>query len=226
MRRLTPLLALCLFFPAALLPLAADEYKLDAVKGPPKGLSEKITETLKADGFRVSGPDGPLCEFWFVKAIDVKPGFKPTQSAHYPLVSGQLIGALRVPESTEFTDLREQKFEPGVFTLRYELQPEDGNHIGTSDVSDFLLALPAEEDTDVEPITDAEELSERSGESVDSSHPAIFLLLPPGKPSEKPTLTHDEDRDFQIVSFVADGKEKGKAVKMPIRLVVYGLAEE
>ena len=42
-----------------------------------------------------------------------------------------------------FTDFRGQEIKKGVYTLRYGQQPEDGNHIGTSELADFLLAIPA-----------------------------------------------------------------------------------
>ena len=86
--------------------------------------------------------------------------------------AGQLIGALRVPEGTTFTDFRGQEIKPGVYTLRYGQQPQDGNHIGTSELADFLLALPAEADTELKPIADADALSQKSAEAAGSTYSA------------------------------------------------------
>ncbi|HUG90680.1 MAG TPA: hypothetical protein VML55_07605, partial [Planctomycetaceae bacterium] len=132
---------------AGLLVASEPTHKLEAVKELPKGLSAKVAAEFSPQGHRVVGPDGPVAELWLAKSAAVKPGFKPTLNVKYPFTPGQLIGALRVLEGTTFTDFRGQEITPGLYTLRYGQQPQDGNHIGTSDLADFLLALPAESDT-------------------------------------------------------------------------------
>ena len=125
----------------------------------------------------------------------------------------------------EYTDFRDQEIAPGIYTLRYGLQPEDGNHLGTSDTYDFILALPAKYDTKPATIEDFYELSERSGKAAGSTHPAIFSLLDPAKAGKETKLEEDTSNDDWVLTFTAKGDAKGKASEVKIRLVVIGISE-
>jgi hypothetical protein len=173
----------------------------------------------------VTGASGAVCDVWFVKELPLKPDFKATLNVKYPLTPGTLVGALRVAEKSEFTDFRGTPIAAGVYTLRYGQQPQDGNHLGTSDVSDFLLALSAKTDADPKPIAIIKELHKISAKASGTTHPAILLLLPPDEASEKPALTHEEDRDLWILSVTADGKDGDKNTRVPFRLVAIGKSE-
>ena len=169
---------------AGLLTAADKSHKLSSVKQTPKGLSAKVAAVVEPAGYRIVGPKGTVFEIWLVKSLDVKPGFKATLNVKYPFTSGQLFGVLRVAEKSEFTDFRGQEVAAGVYTLRYGQQPEDGNHIGTSELADFRLAIPAKFDADPKPLNILDELHMRSAKTAGSTHPAIFSLLPAGKPAK------------------------------------------
>jgi hypothetical protein len=201
------------------------EHELGAVKLAPKGLSAAVTATLNPVGFVVKSGKGNVCEIWLAKSLPVVPKFKPSLNVKYPFKAGQLIGAIRVGKKVKFTDFRGQEIKPGVYTLRYGKQPEDGNHIGSSDLYDFLLAIPAMHDKDPKVINLVDTLHSRSAKSGGGTHPAIFSLLP-GKKIAKSALSHDKDKEFWILDTNANGKEKDKTVKVPFRLVVIGKSEE
>ena len=200
-------------------------HKLQAVKTDPQGVSKKIADLLESSGYRVMGPKGAICDVSLVKSLAVQPGFKPTLNVKYPFASGQLIGVLRVSKNASFTDFRGQEIAAGVYTLRYGKQPEDGNHIGISEVYDFLLALPAKTDQDPKPLDLLDELHQRSAKSAGSTHPAIFSLLPAENRAEAASLSHDEDHDFWILNVTGSGKQKNKGIKVPIRIIVIGQSE-
>ena len=204
----------------------ADDHKIEAIKETPKGLSKDITAQLSPSGIRISGADGPVCNIWLLKSLNVVPGFKPTLSVYYPLTPGQLIGALQVPEKTIYKDFRGQELSAGVYTLRYGQQPEDGNHIGTSELADFLLALPAKIDQSPKTIEGFDKLAGHSAKSVGSTHPAIFSLLPAEKSPKKAALKHDEDNEYWVLSLPAKGKAKDKDVPVGLRFVAIGQALE
>jgi len=204
---------------------AADKHELTAVKKAPAGLAKPIAAKIDPNGYRIVGPKGTVCEVWLLKDLDIKANFKPTLAVKYPFTPGQLIGAIRVPEKTIHKDFRGQEIKPGVYTLRYGQQPEDGNHIGTSELADFLLAIPAKYDTDTKPITGFDPLSEKSAKSAGSTHPAIFSLLPAEKAPKTATLKHDEDTEFWILQIISSGKAAKKAVKVPLRVVAIGVSE-
>jgi hypothetical protein len=205
---------------AAVLAGAAPVNKVEPIKEAPKGLSEKVAAIVGDQGTRVVGAKGPVAEIWFVKAAEVKAGFKPTLNVKYPFTPGELIGALRVPDGAKLSDFRGQQLDAGEYTLRYGQQPMDGNHVGTSELSDFILAVPAKDDTDPAPIKTPEQLHSKSAQASGSTHPAIFSLPPPKDAAETPALEHDAASDFWILNASLPAKADGKPV--PLRLVVIG----
>jgi len=205
--------------------VAADDHQLKPVKESPKGLSPEIEKLLEPVGHQVHGEDGALVELWILKSLSVKPGFKPGFSQLYPFTPGQLLGAMRVPKGADYTDFRGQQISAGTYTLRYGLQPEDGNHLGTSETADFILALPAKIDTKPATIKDFDKLSERSGKAAGSTHPAIFSLLDPAKAEKEAALKQDGSTDHWVLNFTGKGIAKGKKSDVKVRLVVVGESE-
>jgi len=200
--------------------------KLASVDKLPEGLAAPVAALMSPKGYSVVRGDAPVCEVWFAKELAVKPGFQPTLTVYYPLNLGTLVGVLHVPEKSEFSDFRGTPIPAGLYTLRYCQQPADGNHLGTSEVADFLLALPAKTDVDPKPISIVDQLHKSSAKASGTTHPAIFLLLPPEEGAEAAAvLTHEENRDLWILSVTAAGKDKDKKVQVPFRLVTIGKAE-
>lgn len=210
--------ALALIGPGAL----ADDYSVAPIDSHPEDASADHTKLLARPGFQVTGPDGPLCSLWLVKSPTVKEGFSPTPSVKYPFTPGAFVGLLKVEKGADFTDFREQELAPGLYTLRYIQQPQDGNHIGTSDVADFLLALPAKEDSPAPKTDDLDAVVELSSEAAESTHPAIFALRPAeqSQPGEA-KLVHDSADDFWMLETAV-----GAGKPLPLRLVVVGFALE
>lgn len=204
---------------------ADDEHELETIDELPKGLSPAIEKLVNPEGFRVVGEDGPVADVWLLKDLAVEPGFKSSLSKLYAFKPGQLIGALRIADGVEYTDFKGQEMKAGTYTLRYGLQPMDGNHVGTSETSDFLLALPAAIDTKVDAIATKEELSEESAKAAGSTHPAIFSLVDPKRASRKAKLEFDDFTEHWILSFTGAAKEDEKSVKLKVRLVVVGQSE-
>jgi hypothetical protein len=196
----------------------AEDYKLEKAGAAPKDLAAEVSKALGPDGYRVSGPDGPMVDLWLAKDIAAKKDFKPTLNVKYPLQPGQLIGVLQVNQGTAFSDFRKQTIAPGVYTVRYGQQPQDGNHIGTSDFSDFLLALPAKDDKSAKGVDNVKDLQTRSAAAAGTSHPAILQLLPNEEKPAEAKLVHDADREFWTLDFA------GGAV--PFKLVVVGAGAE
>ena len=201
-------------------------HKLVEVGKLPEGVSKDVAAKINAKGMSLTGPSGPVCDLWLAKELAIKDNFKPTLAVKYPFTPGQLIGVLKVSAKSGYTDFRGQEMKPGVFTLRYGQQPEDGNHIGTSELADFLLALPAKKDTDPKTIAGFDKLAQRSAGSVGSTHPAIFSLLPTKAANKKSTVQHDEDHEFWIIDTSVVGKLKDKTQAIALRMIAIGKAEE
>ncbi|HYL09208.1 MAG TPA: hypothetical protein VEU31_00600, partial [Candidatus Acidoferrales bacterium] len=98
---------------------------------PPPEVSAAVREALSNDGIRVQGPDGPLCEIWLRKAIPVNAS--PSNElgvAFGEFAEGTLAAVVRFP--AEVIDYRKQRVKAGVYTLRYALNPVNGNHQGVA----------------------------------------------------------------------------------------------
>lgn len=211
--------ALCLVVTFA---VAADP-KLGRLDAAPEGLGADVTKTLDPKGFQLTDAKGPIVELWLAKELTVKDGFKPSLAQLYPFQAGQLVGALRVPKGANFTDFRNQQIKAGVYTLRFGLQPADGNHVGTSETSDFLLALPATTDTSADPIK-PDVLSKASAKASGATHPAIFSLVDSKTASPEPKLEKQGSENW-VLSLTLNGKNKDGAVSVKLRLIVIGHAE-
>lgn len=188
--------------PIALLLLARSafaqgDYKVEPMKtAPPAELAAAIKGELAAEGVRVLDPDGkPLAEVWIRKAVPAtaKPsGAKGT--VLFPILEeGTLLGAVRYVD--EGNDYRDQSIIPGLYTIRYGLQPVNGDHLGVSPFRDYGLLLPASKDADPAALA-KKKLEGTSAEAAGSSHPAVLMLLaaPSGAKAET-KIVHDEEKN-------------------------------
>jgi hypothetical protein len=204
----------------------AAEEKVELLKEAPAGLSAEVAAAINETGYRITGPDGTVCDIWLAKEIPMKPKFKSSLRVKYPLLPGQLVGVIQYPAASKPHDFRGQALKPGTYTLRYGLQPDDGNHLGTSDIRDFLVGCPPEKDTNAKRVENIKDLFKLSAAAAGTTHPAIFLLIPPSdKPFEKPALVHDNDKHFLIFQANGNGKDGDNAVPVPFSIVTVGKSE-
>jgi len=202
--------------------IAADQ-KLEVLKAAPQGLSAEVAAAINQTGFRVVGKDGVISDVWLAKEILLKPKFKSSLRIKYPFQTGTLVGVIRYPDGSQPTDFRGQALKPGTYTLRSGLQPDDGNHLGTSDIRDFLVGCPPDRDTSPKRVEDIKDLFKLSASASGSTHPAIFLLTPPpDKPFDAPAVEHDGEKHLVIIQANANGRDGDKSVPVPVNIVVVG----
>jgi hypothetical protein len=215
-------------FPTAV--WAQGSYKIEALKeGPPSALAGPIKEALGAQGYRVVDDQGKgYAEFWLRKAVpaSAKPA-GPKGAVLYPfLAEGELIGALRY--SGEGHDYRDQPIAKGVYTLRYGLQPVNGDHLGVSTYRDYALLVPAAKDKAPTDLP-RKRLEEQSAESAGTNHPAVLMLLaaPEGSgKSEQPSMVHDEALNTwgAVIPLTLEVKGESGPATLPIQLILVGMA--
>lgn len=205
---------------------AAADYRVEPLhEGPPTDqLSSEVAAQISATGVKViRGTKSTLCEIWPCKQWDVKPGFHATPALLYPFHPGQLVGVIRYRRRG--SDFRDQDMARGLYTLRYALQPVDGNHEGTSPTRDFLLMVKAEDDKSAKPMG-TDQLNELSAEAAETNHPAMLCLQEAHATDDaKPSMLHNEDRDWWIVRFTGKAAAGGKTSRLPVEVIVVGVAE-
>ena len=108
----------------------------------PTEIAEPIRALLQTDATVVMRGATRL-EFWWVKNIplDTAPAAHPSWSN---VPDGALVGAVRLGKA--MSDIRGGPMKPGVYTLRFALQPQNGDHMGVSPYREFLLVAPAADD--------------------------------------------------------------------------------
>jgi hypothetical protein len=221
----TAIFAFCSCYEGALAAEAEFEAVLLEQEPPKEELAPPIAESLGTTGIAVKrGENRTVCELWLCKKWQVQPDFKPTLQLLYPFKEGELIGVIRYPRRGN--DFRDQEIAGGIYTLRYALQPVDGNHVGTSPTRDFFLMLPAELDKSTEPIVQ-EELVLQSTEVSQTAHPALLALQEVQKEASKlPAMRHDESRDWWILQLAGNSGAEGKSGDVRVDVVVVGHAAE
>jgi hypothetical protein len=203
---------------------AAQSYTAATVsQAPPTELSAAVRGVLDSQAIEVKGANGVLCDIWLRKDIPTVPPPAMTLGIVYPqFAPGTLVGAIRFP--AEVIDFRDQKIKPGVYTLRYELNPVDGNHQGVAPQRDFLLLGPPADDTTTDTL-DFKPLVKLSKETTTHNHPSVWSLMPAdGAPAQLPAVApQDSDNGtIQVLFFKANLGAAGAAKPTTMGLVVVG----
>ena len=180
---------------------AAQSYKAESLsEPPPSDLADPVRRALSPTGIRVTGPSGALCDLWLGKAVPGKANAPQSLGVVFPqLTQGTLVGAIRFPSSVK--DYRKQLIKAGVYTLRYALLPENGNHMGVAPQRDFVMASPAVADQDPSTLTIDQTLI-LSRKATGSNHPSVWSLASPeDHPKSFPSVFHLDDGDLWLVEF-------------------------
>lgn len=205
----------------ALATTASAQYKVESSAGPPpQELAAPIRDALGTNALQVSGPSDPLCDIWLRKSVPTAATPDTSLGVNFGQIpQGALVGAMKLDAKNN--DYRNQPTQPGVYTLRFMLQPVDGNHQGVSPYRDYLLAVPAALDTSAADMPTAD-LLKASRKAAGSGHPSVWSLVPAeAVPATLPGIEHQDDGDLWIAFFQAP---LAKPVKMG--LVVSGHAAE
>ena len=143
----------------------------------PAGIPAAAAAALQATGWSVSKGTAPFCTVWLTRkaASAATPNADPAV-AYGTLNPGSWLGELQF--LTAGTDYRGQEIKPGIYSLRYGLRPEDGNHQGTSTYRDFLVLLPASADADPAKALSFGDMVKISRTASGTNHPQIMSLVP------------------------------------------------
>jgi hypothetical protein len=171
------LFALFVLTPAA----AAADWKASAGKeDPPAELAEPVRKVLDRDAVAVSDGTAVLT-VWFRDVVPAKATAEQVKNGltYREIPDGTLIGAVRFDRP--FVDFRKQEIAAGVYTLRFAVQPETGDHMGTAPHQEFVLLVPAAKDTTADAL-EPKALFKVSAAVTGGDHPGVLLLFPhPGK---------------------------------------------
>ncbi len=171
----------------------------------PPGVADAVRAVIAGGGQRVAVGQKTL-EFWWVKTLPLTAG---SSGATWEAVAeGTLVGVVRL--SANYPDIRGKTIKAGLYTLRYALQPQNGDHLGVSPYRDFLLLSPADVDTSAATLSHDDTVN-LSKQALGISHPATWSLDPPIATSA-PSSLYKNDAGFTGVVFQVPASRDGKDV--------------
>jgi hypothetical protein len=173
------------------LPLAQSAKLNSANAVIPDEVSAEITGSLNEKGFVVSVDGQETASFWFRE----EPQLAASPSSELGVTFGQLepgslLGVVKLAQP--WLDYKASTIPAGVFTMRYGVMPADGNHMGVSIYRDYLLLIPANQDTNPDETFSYVELLTSSVEASGVPHPAVLALFPIWEEITEPTLLKNE----------------------------------
>jgi hypothetical protein len=158
----------------AVLPQAAgDLTAVNHTDPPPAALAAGIAARLAPGGVRATANNINLT-FWWVKGLPLRAG--GTSAAWSDVEEGSLLGAVKIDR--DLRDVRGKVIKAGAYTLRYGIQPANGDHLGVSPFRDFVLLSPVAIDKDPAPHGHDGTI-DLSKEAIGGSHPAVWSIDPP-----------------------------------------------
>jgi len=171
------------------------QYKVEPAGPPPSDLPPAISGILQKDGYKVSGQSAE-------------------EGVTLPTIpQGALLGVLRFP--ARGSDRRGQPIKPGVYTLRYSLQPVNGDHQGVAPQRDFLVLVPLADDPNPAPVSNIDDLMKMSRKASGTPHPAI-LSMAASSNATFPELKKEGEADWAL---------HVKIGSTPVEVIVVGKVE-
>jgi hypothetical protein len=185
-----------------------------------EGVSDAVKAVLEPKGYRLKLDDGSVAgEIWLRSGIVAGPK-KDVAGVIYPrLPESVLVAVVVFPQNS--TDYRGQPIKAGTYNLRYELIPNDGNHLGVAPNRDFLLLVPSSADADPKATFKFEDLVQLSKKATGSNHPGPMSLVQ-AEGASAPDLSMDSEEHWVFSSALKlEGGEE-----LPFALVVKGTAPQ
>lgn len=220
-----PRLLLAALLGLAPLTVRAQDYQVAPLsEAPPEGLAAEVKAALADSGFRVTKDGKPFVDIWLRKAVPAaKAPAGPKGAILFPfLKEGEFLAAVRYHE--EGYDYRDQAIVPGLYTLRYGLQPINGDHLGVSPYRDFGLLLPAKQDTKTAAL-DEKTLDRQSADAAGTNHPAVLMTTRAPEGAKAPAMKHDDQNAlWGVVLPLPIQVGDGEPTAFPFQLILDGAA--
>jgi len=183
--------------------------------------SASIKGALEADGYKVSLADGSeLCRIWLRKGFISRPKTEVAGAIITEIPDSSLVGVITFAKNA--TDYRGQMVKAGTYTLRYALQPQDGNHLGIAPSRDFLLMVPIALDQDAGAQYKFEELVKMSAKSAGTNHPAGLSMVSAEGQKTFPSAIQDDSGHTIFVTKL----KTSTGGEIAFGLIVKGVADQ
>jgi hypothetical protein len=187
-------------------------------KPPPPAVDESIRKLVQPRAVQLLDGDKPAFEFWFCEAaLKAKPESPGKALAAVRELS--LLGIASVAAGQR--DYKDNEVPEGVHTIRFALQPQDGDHSGSADFPFFAVLTRAANDSKPDQFATFTSLMKASGKGTSTGHPVV-LSLRPTDDGEAPKLL-EPVAEHKSVRVKLQGKtSSGEATSAVFELVYKG----
>ncbi len=199
---------------------AADLALKVADKEPPKELDASIRAKLQSKAVQLLDGEKPVYEFWFSAELPLQSKPASVGKALDSLKQASLLGAVAV--SRDRRDYRDDELHAGVYTMRFALQPQDDNHLGTSEFNYFAVLTPAKIDNKLDGISDYKALVKASSKETSTDHPVILSLRPASSDQGDLPQLNTPAPDHKSVRVKVPAKAADEKVRITFEIVYEG----
>jgi hypothetical protein len=219
-------LAHILFLLAALAANAADLALKVADKEPPKELDASIRAKLQNKAVQLLDGDKPIFEFWWAAEVPLQSKPASLAKALDAVKPAILLGAVSLPKAQR--DYRDDELAAGVYTMRFALQPQDGNHLGSAEFLYFAVLVPAKLDTKPDGIADYKALVKASSKETSTEHPVVLSLRPASSEEGELPKLNDPAPEHKSIRVKVPAKVAGSDQKTDLvfEVVYQGVAKK
>ncbi len=192
-------------------------------KEPPGEFGDDFRGILQSKALQLSHDGTVAYEFWFAREIPLKS--KPESPAKVLDSVSQTtpLGVVVVP--SDLRDYRDKELFADSYTIRMGFQPQDGDHLGTSDYPYFMVLIPAKTDRSPAGITEYKPMVKASGKDTPSGHPVVLSLRPvSGEPGETPAIAQPAPEHTAVRVELSGKTSSGESVPVVFDLVCEGKA--
>ncbi len=215
-----PFLLLCVTTLSADPTLNANTAKLDV----PELVTAAVRKELDPNAIAITDKDGTnAITIWFRNTIPMKATAEQVRNGltYREIPDGTLIGVIQFDKP--FVDFRKQDIKAGVYTMRFAVQPDTGDHTGTAPHAEFVLLVPADKDQDADTI-EVKSLIKHSTKVIGGDHPAVMLLFPQNTKVTKPMIVSKSD-GVQVVSVLRKVTVDGEDSTLGFAIAVAGFSK-
>jgi hypothetical protein len=179
---------------------------------PPSELNASVVSLLNKDGLKITNGGKEVATVWFRSSLPAAKNDQPNVTLTN-VTQGELLGAVKV--DGQWSDRRGQQIKPGVYTLRYSMFPQNGDHQGVAPQRDFLLLVRAADDTDGNANLDYGTVTKLSMKATGTPHPGVISLWK-GEAAGTPGITQAGETDQVLNTKIGD---------TPVAIIVFGKVE-
>jgi hypothetical protein len=193
-----------------------------ADKEPPQAFDASIREVLQPKAVQLLDGDQPVYEFWFRKTVPLKGKPESAEDALKSVTEATLLAAAVVTKSQR--DYRDDQLYADTYTVRFSLQPQDGNHLGTAEFPYFVALVPVKLDKSLDAITSYKELVDASSQETATDHPIIMSLRPVGEVKGDYPRLHQPAPDHKSILVKLPAQAGGESAELVFNLVYEGVS--